>query len=64
MQVWDECICQSDSDGDGRTNGEELGDPDCKWKPGSPNPSSIDLSHPGKNQNSNGQCLLDIKLTY
>jgi len=24
-------LCEMDSDGDGKTNGEELGDPDCVW---------------------------------
>eukprot|EP00930_Biecheleria_cincta_P073416 TRINITY_DN6070_c0_g5_i1.p1 TRINITY_DN6070_c0_g5~~TRINITY_DN6070_c0_g5_i1.p1 ORF type:complete len:732 (+),score=86.72 TRINITY_DN6070_c0_g5_i1:61-2256(+) len=27
-------VCSRDSDGDGRTNGEELGDPCCRWQPG------------------------------
>jgi dopamine beta-monooxygenase len=25
-------LCETDSDRDGRTNGEELGDPNCVWK--------------------------------
>merc|ERR1711860_12767 len=29
--VWTKALCQKDSDGDGKTNGQELGDPDCKW---------------------------------
>ena len=28
---WTEALCRMDSDGDGRTNGEELGDPCCSW---------------------------------
>ena len=36
-----------DSDGDGRTNGEELGDPDCTWTPGMAPKYSAGLSHPG-----------------
>ena len=31
-------VCELDSDGDGYTNGVELGDPDCIWRTGSPNP--------------------------
>lgn len=27
-------MCQKDSDMDGKTNGEELGDPNCVWKQG------------------------------
>lgn len=32
--VWTQSLCQADSDGDGLTNGEELGDPCCTWKRG------------------------------
>ena len=39
-------ICSLDSDGDGRTNGEELGDPGCKWRPGQPSPPGP-CSNPG-----------------
>lgn len=45
-------ICAFDSDEDGWTNGQELGDPDCVWtigdtpaKPASTNPG-VDTSHP------------------
>lgn len=48
-QIWDSCLCQRDSDGDGKTNGEELGDPDCVWQEGMQLPDTIDsLTHPGK----------------
>ena len=40
-------MCRLDSDGDGQTNGEELGDPDCSWTTGSTPSRSNDLSHPG-----------------
>lgn len=30
--VWDKVLCEEDSDGDGLTNGEELGDPCCLWE--------------------------------
>ena len=32
-------ICEVDSDGDSFTNGEELGDPNCSWVFGDPNPA-------------------------
>lgn len=32
---WTLELCQEDSDGDGQTNGEELGDPCCNWTVGS-----------------------------
>ena len=44
--VWSTSLCQKDSDGDGRTNGVELGDPDCVWKPGD-EPAQPAQSHPG-----------------
>ena len=37
-----------DSDHDGYTNGEELGDPFFRWTPGSPNPGLASaVTHPG-----------------
>merc|ERR1711894_142300 len=43
---WDlENLCKMDSDGDGRTNGEELGDPDCVWTSG--DAPSAPIGHPG-----------------
>ena len=45
-KIWSEILCVKDSDGDGKTNGEELGDPLCQWREGvrSFRPSD---SHPG-----------------
>ncbi|XP_033749716.1 dopamine beta-hydroxylase-like [Pecten maximus] len=44
--VWNSTICQMDSDGDGTSNGAELGDPNCEWTPGS-NPTDEQTGHPG-----------------
>jgi hypothetical protein len=33
---WTKELCEQDSDDDGATNGEELGDPCCVWVPGAP----------------------------
>ena len=44
---WTQMLCQKDSDGDGRSNGEELGDPLCEWIAGGPDPLRPALSHPG-----------------
>jgi len=44
---WTEDLCRMDSDGDGKTNGEELGDPDCVWNIGGNPNRSFGLSHPG-----------------
>ena len=51
--MWSEALCRNDSDNDGRTNGEELCDPQCQWRQEQPQPicgaSSVRLpSHPGK----------------
>lgn len=35
-EKWTKELCEKDSDGDGFTNGQELGDPTCTWKPGQP----------------------------
>ena len=39
-------LCPLDSDGDGYTNGQELGDPDCTWAEGDPNPAGM-ITNPG-----------------
>ena len=50
--AWTEALCRKDSDGDGVTNGEELGDPCCAWiSDGSNGPlpfiQGLTLGHPG-----------------
>lgn len=45
---WGPELAALDSDGDGVSNGEELGDPDGSWKKGQPDPGSFNLvSNPG-----------------
>lgn len=44
---WTTAFCQADSDGDGMSNGEELGDPDCVWTKGATPNATTGLSHPG-----------------
>jgi len=39
-------LCPLDSDNDGWTNGQELGDPDCTWKMGDPDPGMF-VTNPG-----------------
>jgi dopamine beta-monooxygenase len=46
-RTWTIALCQADSDGDGQSNGFELGDPDCVWTPGATPARSTDISHPG-----------------
>lgn len=45
--TWTTALCRADSDGDGRTDGQELGDPDCTWVKGHVPKTSHGLSHPG-----------------
>lgn len=44
---WSEWLCLQDSDHDGKTNGDELGDPCCEWNYGDIPYTSKYLSHPG-----------------
>jgi len=44
---WTVELCQLDSDGDGLTNGQELGDPECTWHVGLPSNVHYNVSHPG-----------------
>ncbi|CAH1778940.1 unnamed protein product [Owenia fusiformis] len=44
---WDNVLCTKDSDNDGMTNGQELGDPSCVWTPGSQANRTTGLTHPG-----------------
>jgi hypothetical protein len=45
--TWTKELCELDSDGDGKTNGEELGDPCCVWSPGDIPSRVWAISHPG-----------------
>ncbi len=46
--TWTRWFCTRDSDGDGRTNGFELGDPCCTWVRGGGSPAyTNDIGNPG-----------------
>ncbi|XP_076456030.1 tyramine beta-hydroxylase-like [Babylonia areolata] len=45
--TWNEALCRADSDGDGLTNGQELGDPDCTWTQGALPNRTTSITHPG-----------------
>ncbi|ETV74801.1 hypothetical protein H257_10865 [Aphanomyces astaci] len=45
--MWTLQLCQADSDTDGATNGEELGDPCCTWTVGA-TLTTTTATHPGK----------------
>ncbi|XP_033758420.1 temptin-like [Pecten maximus] len=44
--TWTAALCGEDTDGDGMTNGEELGDPGCVWTVGD-TPTHAATHHPG-----------------
>lgn len=47
-QIWTKTVCEADSDGDGLSNGQELGDPDCLWTAVDTEiPTNSTVSHPG-----------------
>lgn len=47
--AWTTELCQADSDGDGATNGEELGDPCCHWTQTTPTTlRTSSITHPGQ----------------
>lgn len=45
-KFWSLSLCRMDSDRDGRSNGEELGDPNCEWLEGD-TPRNQPMGHPG-----------------
>uniref|UniRef100_A0A7S3V217 Temptin Cys/Cys disulfide domain-containing protein n=1 Tax=Aplanochytrium stocchinoi TaxID=215587 RepID=A0A7S3V217_9STRA len=52
---WSKSFCEHDSDGDGLSNGYELGDPECLWEYGMDDPiipSVFKISHPGIHKNN------------
>lgn len=54
-QKWTTALCFKDSDGDGQTNGQELGDPCCEWTTTNAKLRwTTGVSHPGdKSKTSN-----------
>ena len=44
IQTWTDDLCNADTDADGKTNGEELGDPDCTWTEGMQRFAGVKLS--------------------
>lgn len=43
---WSKEMCKDDSDGDGESNGDEMGDPCCVWTTGSTPSRVSQLSNP------------------
>lgn len=44
---WTQKLCNADTDGDGITNGDHLGDPLCVWQPGDTPSRTAAITHPG-----------------
>jgi hypothetical protein len=59
-QSWTKELCEADSDGDGQTNGQELGDPCCVWdaKTASTPRWTTGVSHPGDATSKSDEALL------
>ncbi|KAL3670717.1 hypothetical protein V7S43_003905 [Phytophthora oleae] len=58
-EEWTTEFCQTDSDGDGQTNGQELGDPCCEWAQDS---NAVvqwtdGVSHPGDSSSTSDESL-------
>ncbi|GFO26730.1 temptin [Plakobranchus ocellatus] len=49
---WTSALCNADSDGDGVSNGAELGDPSCTWTQGQTPDRTTDITHPAINNNN------------
>jgi predicted ferric reductase len=45
--TWTSALCNADADGDGHSNGAELGDPGCTWAVGGTPSRTTDITHPG-----------------
>ena len=50
--TWDATLCGKDSDGDGQTNGQELGDPNCIWSTGQTPARVANISNPGSSSST------------
>lgn len=59
---WTKMLCSSDADGDGQSNGLEMGDPCCTWVQGASPMFTTDLSNPNDaastTKNTNQSCML------
>jgi hypothetical protein len=58
---WNDALCRLDTDNDGKTNGDELGDSCCIWNAGDIPSRTTDIGHPsnGEIQPLHASCLLD-----
>lgn len=65
QDFWNESLAGIDSDGDGKTNGQELGDPTGSWRPGQANPGNFNLvSNPGDVQSTEVKDITELPSSY
>jgi hypothetical protein len=55
--AWTVSLCEQDSDGDGQTNGQELGDPCCEWTTGATPRRTSSISHPSDSSKTSNESL-------
>ena len=55
--TWTLALCQADSDGDGQTNGLELGDPCCVWSEGDMAAFTNDISIAGDAESTTSRTM-------
>lgn len=61
---WTLSLCQADSDGDGQTNGQELGDPCCTWVKGGASPyRTTGITDPGNAAKMTSNANLNVDCT-
>ncbi|KAG2783155.1 hypothetical protein PC129_g14144 [Phytophthora cactorum] len=58
-ELWTKELCEADSDGDGQTNGQELGDPCCEWNAATASTPrwTEGVSHPGDAKSKSNETL-------
>ncbi|GMF33874.1 unnamed protein product [Phytophthora fragariaefolia] len=54
---WTLGLCQADTDGDGQTNGQELGDPCCEWSIGATPRWTSGVSHPSDSSKTSNESI-------
>ncbi|KAG7398432.1 hypothetical protein PHYBOEH_011134 [Phytophthora boehmeriae] len=54
---WTTTLCKADTDGDGQTNGQELGDPCCEWTEGAQPRWTTGVSHPSDAKKTSNSSL-------
>lgn len=64
-EFWSPSLAALDSDGDGKTNGQELGDPAGTWSTGQPNPGNFNaISNPGDPNSTAVENLTEVPTSY